>query len=352
MDVVYILDKDLVTTLAIDNYLSLVAADRLRGLGDFELVLPYKYDQVSALRLEYFLAIPSEEDSDEYDLYIITDINPEEDSDRGATMRVRGKSAGHILTHRVIPVRTYQVQFAKWIEAYWVVYNNLVATVDPKRAYPNFTIHQEGHDNINWGPFYVYTGIHEPATIFDMVEDLCLAEGKGHCVKLTNDKKLVFKIIHGVDRSYEQTENPFVVFSRAYDNVESGSYFLSVAEFKNLVYVLPSDESALSPIMRYFGDEPEGHHRREVLLSTNMVDEDFVEYAEDDGDLRLFELLPDSIFEGKVTIDGQFKYGRDFFLGDWVQCIFSGYNVKARVVEHVRSNSNEGKKSYISFDFD
>lgn len=57
------------------------------------------------------------------------------------------------------------------------------------------------------------------------------------------------------------------------------------------------------------------------------------------------------LFEGDFDIYGNFKYGIDFFMGDIVQCNIEGRNVKARIIELVRSYSTEGVKSYVAFDF-
>ena len=57
------------------------------------------------------------------------------------------------------------------------------------------------------------------------------------------------------------------------------------------------------------------------------------------------------LFEGDFDIHGNFKYGIDFFMGDIVQCNLEGRNVKARIIELVRSYSVEGLKTYVAFDF-
>ena len=57
------------------------------------------------------------------------------------------------------------------------------------------------------------------------------------------------------------------------------------------------------------------------------------------------------LFEGDFDIQGNFEYGVDFFMGDVVQCNLEGRNVKARIIELVRSYSVEGEKSYVAMDF-
>ena len=57
------------------------------------------------------------------------------------------------------------------------------------------------------------------------------------------------------------------------------------------------------------------------------------------------------LFEGDFDIKENFEYGVDFFMGDIVQCNLEGKNVKARIVELVRSYSTEGEKAYIAMDF-
>ena len=57
------------------------------------------------------------------------------------------------------------------------------------------------------------------------------------------------------------------------------------------------------------------------------------------------------LFEGDFDIQENFEYGVDFFMGDIVQCNLEGKNVKARIIELVRSYSTEGEKSYVAMDF-
>lgn len=69
------------------------------------------------------------------------------------------------------------------------------------------------------------------------------------------------------------------------------------------------------------------------------------------GRQRVEEDKTVGLFEGDFDIQGNFKYGVDFFMGDVVQCDLEGKNVKARVIELVRSYSTEGEKSYVAMDF-
>ena len=57
------------------------------------------------------------------------------------------------------------------------------------------------------------------------------------------------------------------------------------------------------------------------------------------------------MFEGEFDIQGNFKYGTDFFMGDIVQCNIQGRNAKSRIIELVRSFSTDGETSYVAMDF-
>lgn len=86
-------------------------------------------------------------------------------------------------------------------------------------------------------------------------------------------------------------------------------------------------------------------------LETPLTDEEVLEIITTRGSEVLDTWKSVGLFEGDFDIEGNFKYGTDFFMGDIVQCNLEGRNVKARIVELVRSYSTDGIKSYLAFDF-
>ncbi len=66
----------------------------------------------------------------------------------------------------------------------------------------------------------------------------------GFKIVLTDENKFAFSLYAGVDRSYEQTENPYVVFSPNFENIINSNYYSSRASFRNVTLVAGEGEGA------------------------------------------------------------------------------------------------------------
>lgn len=57
--------------------------------------------------------------------------------------------------------------------------------------------------------------------LYDVIKGLCEENNIGFKIVLTDENKFAFSLYAGVDRSYEQTENPYVVFSPNFENIRT-----------------------------------------------------------------------------------------------------------------------------------
>ncbi len=146
--------------------------------------------------------------------------------------------------------------------------------------------------------------------------------------KITPDldaHSFIFDVLEGVDRTYGQHVNPRIVFSPGRGTVEAQDYINSDAAMRNVFYTTRSgaefaDEALTVMYTREGEDEPEGIYRWEQHLT---VSAETPEAGEEYNELRRQALIEaenyrtDESFTCR-TLDTRHRYGRDYFLGDFV----------------------------------
>lgn len=354
MDELYVLDRDRKQVLVIDNYISLIWAERYNDEGDFVLELPTLYLNNQNLKAGHYLVT---KDTERF--MIIQSIKPEFDAESGSKLVVTGPSGESILRWRTIekPLFLDDLPIPYVIDS--LISNNLMGPTNVKRAIT--------HIELGWTPLSYVTFITdyiEVATLYDIITKICKSDGLGFKMTFVPESRnFKFLLYRGKDRSYHQNDNPHVEFSDEFDNVNSSSYYISIEGVANVAVVVTEDEKPeLQVVPVYLGAEPEGVFRREAVVNGNdirrtvsgkpdLTDEEILSVITQRGHDHIIESIPVGIFDGDVDIHGSFKYGRDFFMGDLVQCILNGLTTRARVTEIVYSNSESGKTAYATFNF-
>lgn len=346
---VYVLNKSLSVVGIIDEYYSLIWAERYNEAGDFEMELPIEFAASSLMTFGYFLKIAQ---SDK--LMFIEDLKPQT-SEEKTVLVVKGRSAEAILVRRVLtdPVNVDGV--AETI-IYTLMADNVTNPTDTdrditlfKNTFPTVTTTVTLAEQINMD------------TIYEIISSICKATALGFKVE-KEGTLLAFSVYEGKDRSFAQSTNPWVIFSDKFGNVIESSFYLSESEKVNVTLVATDD--SVPALQRVFvwteTTEPSDLDRFEALLETTIprdIDGDPLSDAEvgaiiaTRGKALIEERKSVGFFEGDFDIKGNFQYGVHFFMGDIVQCNIEGRNVKARVVEMFRSFTTEGEKSYVAMDF-
>ena len=347
--IIYVFDKSLKVIGLIEDYYSLTWAERHYVCGDFELELPITYDGSPLVEFGNFLYISSSDV-----LMIIEDIKPETSKEK-TTLVIKGESAESLLKRRGLPSRANLIGNAEGL-IYFLMRDNIT---EPSNLNRKITLFKTTFPSIST------TGTFEEqfdaVTIYDVVTAICKNSGYGFKV-VKEGNRLAFSVYEGLDRSYSQATNQLVVFSENFDNVISSSFYLSEKGKVNLVIVFIDDWYQHTTFVWEDGlPEPSELNRFEDFLTTNidreldeenpLTDSEMLAIIQTRGRAILKEKKTVGVFEGYFDIQGNFKYGIDFLMGDIVQCEIEGRNIKARIIELVRSYSNEGEKTYIAMDF-
>lgn len=354
----------------IDVFMSSIWTDRYDAYGDFELSLPMEPSLLDVLKEDYYLITEESEH-----VMIIEDLDVTTDIEEGERLLVTGRSLESIIDRRIIMNKTVFVpeydadnneilpNLQNGIEK--LLNENVINPAIAARRIPNFIFEESTDELVTSLEFEAqYWG----DNLYDVVSSLCYEKQIGFKITLNDNNQFVFKLYAGADRSYEQFENPYVVFSPQNDNLFNSSYYKSKSNFKNVAYVL--GEEIEDSIVDEDGDRERksftlgtelGLDRREVFADANdltsKIDEDttltetqYRAHLKQRGIDTLIEHMEVEAFEGEVEATQMYKYGEDFFMGDIVQ-IVDEYGNEGRVYisEFILSQDKEGIAMYPTF---
>lgn len=376
-----LLNTDFEAIDILDNYKSFIWNDRYNEAGDFELCIPIGSDVPNNIRKGYYI-----ENSNSDRTMIIETLTIDSDED-GTYLMVSGKSLESLLSRRIVWNKTVFSMNATTGEdpnlqnGLKTLFDaNLIDPAIRVRRLDNFVFKLSDDEKVK---NLTFEGEYLGEDLYEIVTSLCREKEIGF--KLTRDtvytntgdgikrtNTFVFELFAGVDRSYEQSTNDYVIFSKEFDNVISTNYLDSDSSLKNVTLIVGestynedgTEDSRIEYTLNIApaeGEIPTGIERREVFTdATNLSTTD--EYGgvlsadqykarlKQKGIDTLMENTSVTAFEGDIETDGLFKYGIDFFIGDIVQ-ITNEYDKggQARVTEFIMSCDGSGVYTYPTF---
>ena len=177
----------------------------------------------------------------------------------------------------------------------------------------------------------------------EILEDICLASGLGWNVVLdVINQRLKFRILEGLDRSWENGVNSVVVFSPEYGNIKLLGYKQSKITSKTVSYIGGQGEAELRTIQEVALDgltysETE---RREFFIDAR--DLDTTDKLIQRGNERLVELGVEEVMEFENLNTGPFEFETDFNMGDIVTVIYPGIStMNTRIIEVIEEITPE-----------
>lgn len=236
---------------------------------------------------------------------------------------------------------------------------NAVAPENPKRIIPNLQI----STNRGIAGTAKESGSNDPLDEF--LYSTCNKYNLSWDVLLdVHNKKFVFDVWKGVDRSVEQMANPHVIFSKDRENVLRQDYVESDSDYKNVAVVAGEGEGAARAVITV-NDEISGLDRHEIFIdardlqSTYQEDEEEItippaEYKEmlkERGKSKLVEYPKIVTLESEVDLFSNGEYGIDYNLGDIVSVKNDDLNLimHTRIVSATETTTKAGESLKISF---
>ena len=343
----YFLDEQLNILAAFDTYKSAIFTSRYFEPGDFELYIPATEKALDLARAASFVTRADKTTV----CGIIEKIGIQTSGEEGDFITVAGRDASALLERRIVwKQTTYNGKAEKIIR-------NLLETafISPEisaRAVSNFELAAEIGETT---PIRVqYTG----DTVGSAVEGICRTTGTGYRVNLDlQNRRFVFELYKGTDRSFDQNVNPFVVFSSDFGNIVSTTYEEDATEAKNVAQV--AGEGQGNERVKVSVGSASGLARKEVFIarqqtSNNQGELDSQTYTavlQEEGTQALADLIATKSIDGEVAPSYNFELGRDYFLGDIVQIVNQyGYKLQPRIIEVIESWAPEGYTCIPTFE--
>lgn len=305
-------------THVIDNATSIIWVKRYNEAGEFELYLP-----ATPERLELFTRdeIVLTRENDDIAMWV-ENVSLQTDAENGDFLTVSGRSAECLLGRRIVPKQTTFRDTAAETIIRSLITQNVINPAQTNRKI----------DLITLGTAQGYTEtINKQVTggnLLDVVSDICKEQSYGFKMSFVSSQ-FVFDLYKGVDRSYNQTERPFVVFSPEYENLGNSEYSEDKTTLYNAVYVAGEGEGTNRVIVGV--GNTAGLQRRETWIDARNESSDTdsgtltpTEYAymlAQQGNEEIKKATKTVNFGGEILNFDVYKYGADYGLGDIVQIV-------------------------------
>lgn len=345
-----VLNKSLDVIAIVDVYESIIWTERYYEYGDFELYTAMTQDLLNYIKTDnYIQRVGSDR------VMIIEEIRIDTDSETGNHITITGRSLESILDRRVIwSQTTISGNLQNGIKK--LVNENIISPSKEERKISNFIFKDSTDSQITGLTVEAqYTG----DNLYDVISKVCEEKSIGFKVSLNENKQFVFELYAGADRSYEQTNYPYVVFSPNFDNIINSNYLESKEKLKNVALVGGEGEGTARKYLAI--GNTSGLDRRELFVDARdissegedgqtLTTEQYNELLKQRGNEYLADYTDLVSFEGAVETNIMYKYGVDFFDGDIVQIANEyGHEAKVRILEVVISENEEGNSVYPTF---
>lgn len=353
---VFVLNTNFETLGIIDVYESFIWTDRYNSYGDFEIYTPITDKMMELLKQDNYIWF---KESDH--MMIVEEIQISSDIEDGDKLIVTGRSLESILDRRILWKKVTLTNNTFYQVCMILLSWNVMSPSDTSRQIPGFYMKTDDGslDDIRLDVQY-----DRGENLYEVIETLCQTFDIGFKITLDEDNKFCFSLYRGEDRSYNQTVNPYVVFSPNFENIINSNYIESKKAFKNTGLVVGEEVEGQTQkeFTRSLNDvTTSGLDRREIYVDcssvsktredeTVMTDSEYTNILKQKADEEFAQNIVTKSFEGQVETTRSFKYNEDFFMGDIVQ-IVNEHNIEShsRITEMIYSQDNSGVSVYPTF---
>ena len=325
----------------VNQYDSLIWPDKFNGYASFELWAPITDENSEYFKKGNILWCGG-------DNAAVVEIVKSTIDDKGTkTFNVKGRTLEMFFTTRII-WGTYNASNKYASTAmYEVVNQNCVNPTNTNRKIPYLEC---AEDKRLGGKMSVQkTG----GEVYDTLTTIASSKDLGFNVLFRpKEKKLIFEVVAGVDRTIEQSEVDPVEFSTDLEDILSSSYYTNNQDEKNVAFV-QGEGDGTSRVSQISGNnELEGFDRKELYVdardlqsetvnedgtTTSLTPDEYKAALINRGDDKLSECEVTETFEAQIRVFGdiQYEFGKDYQKGDKVTVRDRQLNVvvSARITE-------------------
>lgn len=345
-----ILDTNLYLIGVIDTFKSFRHKRKFYKVGECELHLAFSIEALSILKKDNIIYF------DKYNSFIIHTIQINKESTGEEIIQVNAKSLISIAERRInykqinvsdTNVNTYITQMLN---------DSIITPKDSKRKIENTQI----------GTFAEVGNISRQNRYGNVLDEL-LSVSDTHNVHFFIEadyisRKFKFSSFTGIDRSINQSNLSYCIFSEEYENIDEQEYSYSCDNYKNVTlvagagegiarkeYIVNDTSNGLSRYELYtdardISDketktriviDPETGKEKEEEYEVDIPIATYNKLLEQRGNEKLNEFYITESFDSKISLNSNLKYKTDFDLGDIVTIINKkwGLVINTRITE-------------------
>ena len=344
----YVFDRELNFIGINDNFTSLRWLRRYYKSGEFELHCALTNENLLLLVRGNIIYKKGDNEAG-----YIESRNLKQDVEGKEILVLKGKFLTGYLNRRII-WGTEILNVAAEVAMRTLVTNNCITPGDPNRIIPDLMLDtlKSYPGNVDYQVSY--------SNLCEELENLSNISNLGHRVNLdTINKKLVFDIYKGLDRSVNQSVNPRCIFSKEFENILEQEYVDSLNNYKNLCLIGGVGEGSLRKLatvgssvgldrFETFADQKSLSNEIDTVP---MADVDYTNLLIGKGNETLAETKEIQTFDSKINLNSNLKYQVDFDLGDIITIVSKKWNITldSRITEIEETYEESGQQINITF---
>jgi len=338
----YVFDRDLNFKGIVENYFSLRWVRRYSRCGEFELHCGLTTQTLELLKRNNIVW-----KSDDQEAGYICYRNISQNDQGEETLVVKGRFLTGYLNQRIV-WGTEIINETAECAIRTLINTNAINPVDTNRIIPLLEL----------GALRNYSQTVKKQTSYsNLLEEVeIIAEASELGIKTLfdpNNKRFVFEVYEGTNKTSGQMVNAPIIFSREFENILAQEYTDSFYNYRNLALVGGIGEGPERKLLTVGNGS--GLDRFEVFVDQKslsnevdgvvMTDEEYFALLYGKGHEKLTECKEIQTFDSKINLRSNFIYKVDFDLGDIVTCTSKrwGITLDTRIteIEEVYEGSTE-----------
>ena len=324
----------------IDNATSVIWVKRFNAVGNFELYIKASTELLELFTGDIFIT----RDESNVGMYV-EKVQLNTDSENGDYLVITGRSAECILSWRVVMRVVYSSESTT---AEYIIRNSidktLINDIIPNNNISWLTL---GEDH-EWQDYITrqYTG----KNVLDIVQDLCVTYNYGFEFEW-NGSGFTINLYKGTDRSYDQTDNTYIVFSPEFENLGNTEYIQDTMNYANAAIIGGEGEGTERKFAVVLPQGITGFNRRMIYIdarqssSDDLTESQYTDMLIAQGKEELEQRKITTSFNGEILNYNNYTYGVDYNLGDKVS-IINEYGIRgnATITEITEVEDDTGYK--------
>lgn len=335
-----ILNQSFERLAIIDDFISFIWTQRFYTVGDFELCTDVKY--VDLLQIGNYVIRTKDNHAG-----IIEKIQYKRTEESQEMIIASGRFLPSILGRRVISAQTQLTGNVTGCIS-TLINQNIISPSLASRRISNVIFQNDSASTETMDVQYIGQNLLETVT------NLCELYSIGLDCILTDDNKFKFILYDGTDRSYNQSTNPYIIFSDDYDNLMNAEYEKNYEEYSTDVLVGGEGEGINRTMVWASQQARSGLARYETFLdaSSAVTNEQIITQETYEKQLEGLGLEQTTDYTAAFTGEVDFTnvvLGVDVFVGDivTVQNTNWGMMLNTRLIEVIESIGESGAYSAI-----